>query len=132
VLVLVVVLVLDLWDFGAEKRARSFGNDLFDYFDREIRRILEQEHEQDFSTSAFRFSDSFEFWVSGFEFSVVFHRGGPHQLTQNSKPKTQNSKLKTTYEIACESRRDRGGRSNWVFAPFSYRIRLDVRPGPTA
>ncbi|MBV8641778.1 MAG: hypothetical protein JO070_10345 [Verrucomicrobia bacterium] len=24
--VLVVVLVLDLWDFGAEKRARSFGN----------------------------------------------------------------------------------------------------------
>jgi len=26
VLVLVVVLVLDLWDFGAEKRARSFGN----------------------------------------------------------------------------------------------------------
>ena len=26
VLVLVVVLVLDPWDFGAEKRARSFGN----------------------------------------------------------------------------------------------------------
>jgi hypothetical protein len=25
-LVLVVVLVLDLWDFGAEKRARSFFN----------------------------------------------------------------------------------------------------------
>jgi hypothetical protein len=25
VLVLVVVVVLDLWDFGAEKRARSFG-----------------------------------------------------------------------------------------------------------
>jgi hypothetical protein len=23
---IVVVLVLDLWDFGAEKRARSFGN----------------------------------------------------------------------------------------------------------
>ena len=26
VLVFVVELVLDLWDFGAEKRARSFGN----------------------------------------------------------------------------------------------------------
>jgi hypothetical protein len=26
VLVLVVVLVLDLWDLGAENRARSFGN----------------------------------------------------------------------------------------------------------
>jgi hypothetical protein len=25
-IVLVVVLVLDLWDFDAEKRARSFGN----------------------------------------------------------------------------------------------------------
>ncbi|MBV8353258.1 MAG: hypothetical protein JOZ21_13385 [Verrucomicrobia bacterium] len=25
-IVLVLVVVLDLWDFGAEKRARSFGN----------------------------------------------------------------------------------------------------------
>jgi len=63
---------------------------LFDHFDHEIRKILEHEHEPDFSTSAFRFSDSFEFRVLDFEFSVVFRRGGPHQLTQNSKLKTQN------------------------------------------
>ena len=58
VLVLVVVLVLDLWDFGAEKTARSFGNFLFHHFGREMCRILEDEHEQehDFSASAFKFS----------------------------------------------------------------------------
>jgi hypothetical protein len=60
VLVLVVVLVLDLWDLGTEKRARFFRQ-LFCSItsDREICRILEDEHEQehehDFSTSAFRF-----------------------------------------------------------------------------
>ncbi|MBV8640721.1 MAG: hypothetical protein JO070_04975 [Verrucomicrobia bacterium] len=54
---LVVVLVLDLWDFGAEKTARFI---LFHHPNREICRILEDEHEQEheheheFSTSAFR------------------------------------------------------------------------------
>ena len=47
VLVLVVVLVLDLWDFSAEKRARSFGVILFHQSEREICRILEHEHEQE-------------------------------------------------------------------------------------
>ena len=55
-LVLVVLPVLDPWDFGAEKRARSFGIVLFHHFDHAIYRILEdehaQEHEHDFSTSA--------------------------------------------------------------------------------
>jgi len=56
VLVLVVVLGLDQWDFGAEKRVRAFGNYFVPSVDREICRILEDEHEQehDFSTSAFR------------------------------------------------------------------------------
>jgi len=53
VLVLVVVLVLD----SAPKREPDLSAIiLFDHFDREIRRILENEHEQEheFSTSAFR------------------------------------------------------------------------------
>ena len=40
-----IVLVLDPWDFGAEKRARSFGNHFVHHFDREILRILEHEHD---------------------------------------------------------------------------------------
>ena len=48
---IVLVVVLDSWDFGAEKRARSFGNFLFRDSDREISTILEHEHE--FSTSVF-------------------------------------------------------------------------------
>ena len=50
--------MLDQWDFGAEKRVRAFGNYFVPSVDREICRILEDEHEQehehDFSTSAFR------------------------------------------------------------------------------
>ena len=49
-----LVLVLDLW---APKRERDpLAIILFHHSDREIRRILEdeQEHEHDFSTSAFR------------------------------------------------------------------------------
>ena len=49
-LVLVVVLVLDLWEFGVEKRARSFAIILFHHSGREICSILEdeQEHGHDF------------------------------------------------------------------------------------
>jgi len=55
----VPVLVLDLWDFGAEKREPDpLATIFFHHSDREICRILEgedeQEHEHDFSTSAFR------------------------------------------------------------------------------
>ena len=59
---LVLVVVLDLWDLGAEKRARFFGNNLFHHSDREISRILEheQEHEHDLSTSAFGFKATLE------------------------------------------------------------------------
>ena len=40
--------MLDLWDFGAEKRARFFGNYfVLDHSEREICRILEHEHEQE-------------------------------------------------------------------------------------
>ena len=58
-LVLVVLLVLDPWDFGAEKREPDPSVIiLFHHFDREVCRILEDEHEQehehDFSASAFR------------------------------------------------------------------------------
>ena len=42
-----LVVVLDLWDFGAENRVRSFGNYFVPHSDREIRRILEDEHEQE-------------------------------------------------------------------------------------
>jgi hypothetical protein len=48
---MVVVLVLDLWDFGAEKRVI-----LFHHFDCEMCSILEHEHEHEFSISAFAYS----------------------------------------------------------------------------
>ena len=53
---LVVVLMLDLWDFGAEKRTDPPAIISFHHSDRETCRILEdeQEHEHDFSASAFR------------------------------------------------------------------------------
>ncbi|MBV8641823.1 MAG: hypothetical protein JO070_10575 [Verrucomicrobia bacterium] len=44
---LVVVLVLDLWDFGAEKESDPSAINLFHHSDREICRILEDEHEQE-------------------------------------------------------------------------------------
>ena len=58
-----IVLVLDSWGFswgfGAEKRPRSLRLLIFfHHFGREICRILEDEHEQDFSISAFRINDA--------------------------------------------------------------------------
>ena len=56
-LVLVVVLVLDLWDSAPKREPDPSAIILFRHSDREICRILEheQEHEHDFSNSAFRF-----------------------------------------------------------------------------
>jgi hypothetical protein len=48
VLGLVVVLGLNVWDFGAEKRARSFGDHFVPSTNREICRNLEHEQEHDF------------------------------------------------------------------------------------
>ena len=61
VLVLVVVLVLDPWDFGAEKEPDPSAIILFYHSDRETCRTLEHEHEHehDFSTSAFRLRSTF-------------------------------------------------------------------------
>ena len=42
---IVLVLVLDPWGFGAEKRARSSAIILFHHFHRKICRILEDEHD---------------------------------------------------------------------------------------
>jgi len=57
---IVLVLVLDLWDFGAEKRAPSFANHFVPSLRPRLCRVLEdeQEHEHESSTSAFRFLDS--------------------------------------------------------------------------
>jgi hypothetical protein len=43
----VLVLVLDLWDFGAEKETDPSAIILVHHSDREICRILEDEHEQE-------------------------------------------------------------------------------------
>jgi len=58
VLVLVVVLVLDPWDPAPKKEPDPSAITLFHNSDREICGILEDEHEHDFLTSAFRFGIS--------------------------------------------------------------------------
>jgi hypothetical protein len=55
VLVLVVVLVLDLWGWAPKRGPDPWAIILFHHFDREICKILEDEHERDFSTWVFRF-----------------------------------------------------------------------------
>jgi len=53
VLVLIVVLVLELWDSAPKRELDPLAIIFFHHSDREICRILEDEHEQehDFSTS---------------------------------------------------------------------------------